>query len=73
MTSLHVICDSGPPPQSKILATPMIAEKETKMLELENLFIQYVGECCLYEYGPEKWIKPHLKVLLRKFLTLGLK
>ena len=23
MTSLHVICDSGPPPHSKIPATPM--------------------------------------------------
>ena len=41
MTSLHVICDLGPP-QSKILATPMLetgAEKEIN----EHIQIQHFG------------------------------
>ena len=36
MTSLHVICGLGPPPQSKILATPMVSRTHFEVLGLEG-------------------------------------
>ena len=42
----------------------IIAEKEIKMLELENLFM--LVNAVLYGYGPSKWEKLNLKVFLKK-------
>ena len=50
------------------------------MLELKTLFMlvnavsyEYSPKFCLYEYGPQKWAKPHLKGFLRKSLKLSTK
>ena len=40
MTSLHVICGLGPPPQSKILATPMRASNHKSQFEHIFLLLQ---------------------------------
>ena len=50
------------------------------MLELETLFMlvnddlyEYGLRFCLYEHGPPKWVKPHVKVFLRKSLSFKIK
>ena len=59
----------------------IVAEKKIKMLELETLFMlvnaalhEYGPRFRLFEYGPKKWAKPHLKVFFKtkieNFLTL---
>ena len=58
----------------------IIAKKEIKMLELETLFMlvndnlyEYGLRFCLYEHGPPKWVKPHVKLFLRKSLNFKIK